>query len=147
MDFFPSRRSKNACCVAGGDPKRSGLHGRDIAGYMTGKSTEAPHDVLYWHVGSGPQDLSGVLREGDYKMLAQRGKVQLFNLKEDPAESNDLSKAEPRRAERMLTQWIRMNENSQQPLWGGGQSKPAKDNYQYTDYEWLKGTPHYRAKN
>jgi hypothetical protein len=80
-------------------------------------------------------------------MLAQRGRVQLFNLKDDPTESSDLLKSESKRAERMLAQWKAINEKSQPPLWGGGSSKPAKDTFQYADYEWLKGTVHYKEGN
>lgn len=130
--------------LAGGDAKQAALHGSDITGYVTGQSTDAPHDVLYWHIGSSPKDITGALREGDYKMLAQRGRVQLFNIENDPTESTDLAKAQPQRAERMLAQWKTWNESNQPPLWSDGRNKPTKDSYQYADYEWLKGTPHYK---
>ena len=65
-----------AIAMAGGDPESSGLHGKDIRTYMTGQSTEAPNDVLYWHTGRGP-GLTGVMREGDYKLKLSRGKVEL----------------------------------------------------------------------
>lgn len=81
---------------------------------------------------------------GYYKMLVHRGKVQLFDLKDDPGESTDLAEAQPRRVERMLTEWKSWNKNNVPPLWNS--RKRAKDVYQYADYEWLKGTPHYRAK-
>ena len=41
--------------LAGGNVKQAGLHGSDITPYMTGHSTDAPHDVIYWHVGRSPQ--------------------------------------------------------------------------------------------
>lgn len=129
--------------LAGGDVKQSGLHGSNITRYMTGQSIEAPHDAVYWHVGRSPKDISGVLREGDYKMLATRGRVELFNLKDDPTESNDLSSEQSERTERMLTQWKVWNESNQPPLWGGNR---GRNSYQYADYEWLKGTPHYKAE-
>ncbi|MEO1528828.1 MAG: sulfatase-like hydrolase/transferase, partial [Planctomycetota bacterium] len=131
--------------LAGGDAHQAGLHGKDLAGYMTGQSTDAPHDVLYWHTGSSPKEVSGVLRDGEYKMLAQRGRVQLFNLKDDPTESTDLAQSQPERAEQMLVQWKAKNEESQPPLWNGSNRKQSKDEFQYANYEWLKGTPHYKA--
>ena len=125
----------------------AGLHGNDITSYMTRQSTDAPHEVLYWHTGASQRDISGVLREGDLKMLVQRGRVEFFNIKNDPTESADLAKAEPQRAERMLAQWKKWNESNQPPLWGDTSSRPAtKDAWQYADYEWLKGTPHYKAR-
>ncbi len=45
----------------------------------------------------------------------------------------------------MLAQWKKWNESNQPPLWDAGKSRQAKNAYQYADYEWLKGTPHYRA--
>lgn len=56
-------------------------------------------------------------------MLVQRGRVQLFNIKEDPTESSDLAKAEPQRAERMLAQWEKWNESNQPPFWPSGVSQ------------------------
>ena len=78
-------------------------------------------------------------------LLANRGRVQLFNIKDDPTESADLAKAQPQRVERMLARWKTWNESNQPPLWSGGRPRPTKDAYQYADYEWLKGTPHYKA--
>ena len=80
-------------------------------------------------------------------MLAQRGRIQLFNIKDDPTESTDLAEAEPRRAEQMLAHWKKWNESNQPPLWGGTRNRLPKDAWQYADYEWLKGTPHYKATN
>ena len=132
--------------LAGGNVEEAGLHGQDITSYMTGDSTNAPHDVLFWHVGRSPQEISGVFRKGDYKMLTNRGRAHLFNIKEDPSESSDLSKAEPQRTQRMLAQWKEWNQSSQAPLWNGKSRKLKKD-FQYADYEWLKGTPHYRTES
>ncbi|QDT00968.1 sulfatase-like hydrolase/transferase [Adhaeretor mobilis] len=126
--------------LAGGNVKQTSLHGSDITSYMTGQSADAPHDVIYWHVGRSPQDLSGVMRDGDYKMLAKRGRVELFNIKDDPSESTDLAKAQPQRAKRMLVQWNEWNGSNAPPLW----KQSGRKDYQYADYEWLKGTPHYQ---
>ena len=131
--------------LAGGPVKPASLHGRDITAYMTGRTTTAPHNVLYWHTGNRPQEISGVLREGDYKMLAVRGRVRLFNLKSDPSESTDLANAEPQRTKQMLARWQAWNASNRAPLWDN--RKSAKHDYQYADYEWLKGTPHYKARD
>ncbi len=131
--------------LAGGKARQAGLHGQDITDYIAGRSTAAPHDVLYWHTGGSPKDISGVMREGDYKMLAQRGRVQLFNIKEDPTESADLASTAPQRVTRMLSRWKAWNGNNKPPLWRVIKSRQAKNAYQYASYEWLKGTPHYKA--
>lgn len=131
--------------LAGGDVAQAGLHGSDITQYMTGQSADAPHGALYWHIGRGPQDHSGALRDGDYKMLVQRGRVELYNLKDDPAEANDLAGDHPQRAEQMMAAWLAWNESNAPPLWSG--SRRDGNDYQYADYEWLKGTVHYRASD
>jgi len=136
-----------AVALAGGDVEQAGLHGKNITSYLTCQSTDPPHDVLFWHTGNNPKDISGVLREGDYKMLVQRGRVELFNIATDPRESADLSAAQPQRAESMLARWMVWNESNRPPLWVGSKSRQDKNNYQYADYEWLKGTPHYKARD
>ena len=129
--------------VAGGDVQGAELHGSDLTSYMTGQSTEAPHEKLFWHTGKGPEDITGALRDGDQKMLVKHGKVELYDLKNDPSESTDLAEAQPQRAEQMLAQWKDWNQSNRSPLWKVGH----KDGYQYADYEWLKGTPHYKQAN
>ncbi|MFG0287529.1 MAG: sulfatase-like hydrolase/transferase [Rhodopirellula sp. JB044] len=128
--------------LAGADVDKLALHGRDISEYITGKTSDAPHQELYWHVGKGRKDLSGVLREGDYKMLVTRGRAELYDLRTDPTESHDLAKAQPQRAKRMLAKWKSWNESNEPPLWNPNQQ--SRNQYQYADYEWLRGTPHYQ---
>ncbi len=64
-------------------------------------------DALYWHFphysNHGMQSPGGAIREGDYKLLEyfENGGVQLFNLKEDIGERNDLARAQPAKAEEL----------------------------------------------
>ena len=56
------------------------------------------------------QSPGGAIRYGDYKLLEyyENGTVQLFNLKEDVGEQNDLAESEPEKARElreMLHQW------------------------------------------
>jgi arylsulfatase A-like enzyme len=70
--------------------------------------------AIYWHFphysNHGAQSPGGAVRYGDYKLLEyyENGTVQLFNIKDDPGEHNDLSKTEPKKAEElkeMLHKW------------------------------------------
>lgn len=127
--------------MAGGDPTQSGLHGKDIRPYLTQQSQEAPHDILYWHTahGKSPQ---GVVREGPFKLLIKgKGKPELYHLENDLSESSNLAPTEPKRVQRMLALWKKWDQGNKPDLWGKA-NKP----YQYADYEWLKGSQHYRAK-
>lgn len=58
-------------------------------------------EAIYWHFphysNHGMQSPGGAVRAGDYKLLEyfENNSVQLFNLREDFGERNDLSRAEP----------------------------------------------------
>ena len=129
-----------AVAIAGGDPDQSGLHGIDIRPYMFQQSTKAPHEVLFWHTGKAP-GITGVMREGDYKLMLSRGKVELYNLKDDIGESTNVAAAHPERVQSMRARWIEWNQGNAPDLW----QVPNKHAYQYADYDWLKGSQHYKA--
>jgi len=126
--------------IAGENPTHAELHGKDIRRYLTGASQEPPHEVLYWHTGSYAVP-SGAMREGKYKLLVEKGKPLLFDLQADLGETNDLSETLPEKTNRMLERWKEWTKRSQPELW----QKSAKS-IQFADYEWLKGSPHYRPK-
>lgn len=127
--------------MAGGDPLHAGLHGKDIRAYIAGQTREAPHDVLYWHTG-GYETPAGVMREGDFKLIFEKRQPQLYNLKDDLGETTDLAASQPQRVQSMLARWKQWAKGCQPELW-----KKTRGSFQYADYEWLKGSQHYRAKS
>lgn len=133
--------------LAGGDVSKSELDGKNIIQYITGETNKEPHDELFWRIGRNYKENSGVLRVGDYKLIINSDKLELFNLKEDLSETTDLSEKHPTIAQKMLTRWKTLNQSSQPPLWQPlSEKEELSDEYQYKDYEWLKGSPHYRVK-
>lgn len=66
-------------------------------------------DAIYWHFphysNHGMQPPGGAIRSGDYKLLEyfENYTVQLFNLKEDIGEQNDLSKSLPEKTNELRT--------------------------------------------
>ncbi|MGJ8656602.1 MAG: sulfatase-like hydrolase/transferase [Akkermansiaceae bacterium] len=127
--------------MAGGDPEKAGLHGKDIRPYMTQQSTEAPHDVLFWHTGRNA-NTSGVIRDGDFKLISGgRGNPELYNLKDDLGETKNLADQFPEKVQSMRARWLEWNKDMKPPLWEGG------ENIQYEDYDWLIGSPHYKKKS
>ena len=72
------------------------------------KAEKYDRGAIYWHFphysNHGMQSPAGAIREGNYKLLEyfENGTVQLFNLKEDLGEQNDLSATEPERAARLI---------------------------------------------
>lgn len=64
---------------------------------------------IFWHFpqysNHGMQSPGGAVRAGDYKLLEyyENNTVQLFNLREDLGEQNDLSQAEPEKVDELRT--------------------------------------------
>lgn len=131
--------------LAGGDLSAIRLDGKDISTYITGKTNKDPHKELFWRIGRAYDENSGVLRVGNYKLIVENDRVQLFNLKDDLSETTDLSKNQPERVKEMLVRWTILNKSSDPPLWHSlSAEEELKDEYQYKDYKWLKGSPHYK---
>ena len=72
--------------------------------------------AIYWHFphysNHGMQSPGGAIRLGDYKLIEyfENNSFQLFNLKNDIGEQNDLSTSEPEKAAEllsMLNEWRR----------------------------------------
>ena len=96
-----------------GQPVPSGLDGASLAPLLAGG--EAPKRPFFWHFphytnqGSQPE---GALRDGDWKLIEyyEEGRVELFNLVQDPGEKNNLADREPARVEPMrarLAAWCK----------------------------------------
>ena len=98
-----------------GVPARPEQHadGVSFAPLLQGE-TELPREALYWHFphysNHGMQSPGGAIRSGDYKLIEsfENNTVQLFNLRQDLGEQDDLAQAEPEttaRLKRMLHRW------------------------------------------
>ena len=115
------------CALAGIDvPEGKPLDGVNVAGAFDGSPVER-EQPLFWHYYGAPGNRQVAIRDGDWKLVAgwsgagdlptggslQPGNVEalkgselvefeLYNLREDIAESHDLSEEEPERAARMI---------------------------------------------
>ena len=93
-----------------GLPLRPKQHadGVSIASLVKGAGT-LDRKALFWHFphysNHGMQSPGGAVRAGDYKLLEyfENNTVQLFNLKEDIGEQNDLSGTEPEKVVELRT--------------------------------------------
>ncbi len=79
--------------------------GVDLTPYLTGKSSQAPHDELYFGIGRGNSYL-GAVRQGAWKLVLKDGaNPELYNLSDDPAEKNNLASAETARVGELTKKW------------------------------------------
>jgi arylsulfatase A-like enzyme len=106
------------------------LDGVSLIPYLTGRAKERPHDVMYWRRGD-----DYAVRKGDWKLVYNDGKptgsekIELFNLKNDPGEWNDLAGGQPERAQ--LLQHLFDEWDSAQPDSMAGIASPQNRNRDY----------------
>ena len=115
------------------------IDGADVLAALTGKSTAIERTVpLYWRLNMAPNNLHMAMRDGDWKIVASQDfkKVELYNLKADPAESTELSGKEPDRLAAMTKRLMEHNAQIEKegPDWwkrlspnGGGGGKKNRE--------------------
>ncbi len=101
-DFYP------AILEMAGLPSMSDQHVDGVSFVPALKGEHFDRKAIYWHFphysNHGMQSPGGAIRLGDYKLLEyfENNTVQLFNLKVDPSEQNDLSRSQPKKAAELL---------------------------------------------
>jgi len=134
-DFYPS------ILEMAGLPPMLDQHadGVSIAPILKGEKS-LNREAIYWHFphysNHGMQPPAGAVRSGDYKLIEyfDNGTIQLFDLKEDVGEMNDLSKTSPEKAgelRAMLHAW-RYKMKAQMP-------SPNPDYVGVDPHEWARG--------
>ena len=100
-DFFPTMLD-----IAGlPQLPEAHLDGLSIKGLLTGESDTLGRDDLFWHYPHYHKTKPyGAVRSGDLKLIEffEDGKLELYDLAEDPAESTDLAETEPAKAKALL---------------------------------------------
>lgn len=111
------------------------VEGVNLLPYGTGEKTDAPHEALYWRFG---QQIA--IRKGDWKLVKAPGGAlqqgggrggrligvastdgaQLYNLKQDIGEQNDLAAKEPEKVKELAADWNQWNRLNVQPKWVPG---------------------------
>jgi len=87
MDIMPTL----VAAVGGQMPAGRVYEGRNMLPVLTGKSSAPLHDALFW---DGAEEKTAV-RSGDWKLVNNRGKIELFNLRQDVGEKTDLAAQKP----------------------------------------------------
>lgn len=132
-DLFPT-----LLAIAGAEaPKDRVIDGANVLPIWLGDSESVARPrPLYWRLNMAPYNLHMAMRDGDWKILASQDldKFELYNLRNDPTESNDLSKKEPARFAKMRADLTALNAEieAEGPTWwkrlspnGGGPIVPA----------------------
>jgi arylsulfatase A len=106
VDFYPTFLT-----LAGlAPPADYALDGESLAPLLRG-GDRLERDAIYWHYPHYHHSTpAGAIREGDYKLIEffEDNRVELYNLRDDIGEANDLADAEPDRARAMqqaLAEW------------------------------------------
>lgn len=110
-----------ATCLAAAGVAPSGkpLDGVDLIPYLSGAAQGEPHDLLYWKSGN-----RWSVRSGDYKLVAghkeQAGKLELFDLGKDLAETKDIAGEHPDVVKRLHESYQAWAKTHQPTLWAPG---------------------------
>jgi arylsulfatase A-like enzyme len=126
LDILPT-----ALAAAGAAPAADAkFDGVDLLPHLLGQNPAAPHDALYWRSGG-----EWAIRAGDWKLVrttdrgtgAEQGPrtrqkltldaAQLYNLKDDVGEINDLAASNPAKAKELAAAWQAWNAQLSAPRW------------------------------
>ncbi len=88
------------------------LDGRSLVNLMKYGEQLPGNDPIFWRVGK-----KNAIRQGDWKLLRDGGPWQLFNLRNDPAETKDLAASNREQVEALSLQWDAWNAQQLAPLW------------------------------
>jgi arylsulfatase A-like enzyme len=105
-------------------PKDRKYDGVNLLPYVEGELSRAPHQALYWR-----SDFNKAIRKGDWKLIVNEydNTNQLYNLKTDSVEANNLYAVKPEVAKDLLHNLDEWEKEMIKPLW------PRVVNYVYRD--------------
>lgn len=110
LDIAPT-----ACAVAGTDTKGAKFDGVNLLPFLTGKSKDNPHDVLYWRFGA-----QSAIRKGNWKLVKlEDGYTELYNLEEDIGEKNNLNSKNQEKVKELSDLLAKWDSELAEPLWKG----------------------------
>jgi arylsulfatase A-like enzyme len=103
--------------------------GVDLLPFLTGRAKGTPHPALYWRLGAMMAIRMGDWKlvkmhdrpfEGDPEELSDLTGAQLYNLKDDVGERNDVAGAQRAKVKELAEDWQRWNRQLHKPAWPSG---------------------------
>ena len=118
LDMLPTALAAAGVAV----PASASLDGVNLLPFLTGQSTRAPHEKLFWRYGD-----QMAVRSGDWKLTRALDptarppalRVGLYDLAHDVGEAHDLAAAHPGRVAELQKLWDAWNAKNVAALWSG----------------------------
>ena len=105
LDIAATAMAMASASVGGAAP----LDGANLDPFVRGERTDVPHDALFWRKSNTG---SYAARSGDMKLVKDGGEPRLYNVADDPGETNDLLPGDADIANRLATLWNAWNEHN-----------------------------------
>lgn len=103
-----------ACALADTKmPQDRPMDSVNVLPYLQHQVKGGPHTTLFWRVENGAQY---AVRSGDWKLVKTKDAKQLFNLKNDIREKNDLAAQHPEILQRLDDQYTEWNKGNIPPI-------------------------------
>ncbi len=86
-------------------PAHLAIDSRDIVPVLTGASEGPLHEALFWSWIDKDAEQGWAVRKGRWKLLADKGAPELYDLESDLSETRDLAASEPARVKELLASY------------------------------------------
>ena len=114
--------------------RRSNLDGVNLLPFLAGKRSGRPHETLFWRLGG-----LMAIRKGDWKLLRMSDEgfhqdptpltdlatLELYNLKDDIGETNNLVSKQPKKVKKLADEWTRWTKGLSKPGWEAPRPLPG----------------------
>lgn len=88
------------------------LDGVDLVPFFRGEAEGRPHEALFWRSGARQ-----AIRQGDWKLLVDSGRMELYNLREDIGETEDRAETEPEVRKELAAAWAAWSAQMEPARW------------------------------
>ncbi len=102
LDILPT-----VLAAVGENSKPDEFDGVNLLPFLFGENEERPHSELYWKIGK-----KFAVRSGDWKLVKNSGKVELFNLAADPFEKENLAGSNSQKCRELQKEYDRWDRDN-----------------------------------